>query len=162
MMQQLRTQPTPALEAFGRLIRAHAELTRALNAQLVAEHDLTLAEYEVLLLLSRADDRRLKRVDLAGEVKLSASGVTRLLGRLEADGYVEKGSCDSDARITYAVLTDAGLAKLRDCAPGQEAAIDRVFAERFEREELESLRELLGRLGEGTEESCSPPELSGE
>ena len=72
--------------AVGRLIGAHAALTRELSAQLVAEHGLTLNEYEVLVLLARAPERAMRRVDLAHEVRLSPSGVTRLLDRLEAAG----------------------------------------------------------------------------
>ena len=103
--------------AVGRLIGAHAELTSELSAQLVAEHGLTLNEYEVLLLLARAPERAMRRVDLAHEVRLTPSGVTRLLDRLEAAGLVGKRHCETDARVTYAELTAAGTAKLERARP---------------------------------------------
>ena len=96
-----------ALAAWVSYLRSHAALTRELNAQLVAEHGLTLNDYEVLLHLSRAEERSLRRVDLAQQVLLTASGITRLLDGLERSGWVEKRACESDARVTYARLTDA-------------------------------------------------------
>ena len=93
---------------------------------------MTINDYEALLRLSRADDRRLKRVELAESLVLTPSGVTRLLDGLERAGFVEKGSCDSDARITYAVLTDAGLDKLREASTSHVAQIRVFFEQRFD------------------------------
>ena len=106
----------PAIQAFVGLLRAHAATTRRLSAELVSEHGLTINDYEALLRLSRADGRQLKRVELAESLLLTASGVTRLLDGLERAGYVEKGSCPTDARVTYAVLTDAGREKLDEAS----------------------------------------------
>ena len=138
----------------GRLIGAHAALTRELSAQLVANHELTLSEYEVLMLLARAPDGVMRRVDLAHEVRLSPSGVTRMLDRLEAGGLVGKALCDKDARVTYAQLTEAGVAKLEECAPGHVAAAERLLGERFDEAELTSLVELLGRLSAPADDEC--------
>ena len=140
--------------AVGRLIGAHAALTRELSAQLVANHELTLSEYEVLILLASAPDGVMRRVDLAHEVRLSPSGVTRMLDRLEAGGLVGKALCDKDARVTYAQLTEAGVAKLEECAPGHVAAAERLLGERFDEHELTSLVELLGRLSAPADDEC--------
>ena len=70
------------------LLRAHAATTRELSALLVAEHGLTLNDFECLLHLARAEDRRMRRVDLAAQLILTASGVTRLLDGLEAARFV--------------------------------------------------------------------------
>ena len=109
------------------LLRAHSSLTRQLSAQLTAEHDLTLSDFEVLLRLSRAPDRRMRRVDLADQVLLSASGVTRLLDGLERQGYVERAACASDRRVVYAVLTDAGLERLRSAAASHFGQVDELL-----------------------------------
>ena len=69
--------------AFAALIRAHAAATRRLSAQLSADHGLTLSDFEVLLRLARASDRRMRRVDIAEQVLLTASGITRWLDGLE-------------------------------------------------------------------------------
>jgi DNA-binding MarR family transcriptional regulator len=139
-------------------VRAHASTTRRFNAELVAEHDLTINDYEVLLHLSHADDRRLRRVDLAQRVLLTPSGITRLLEGLERAGYVERATCDSDARVTYAQLTDEGEEKLRDASKSHVAGIRDFFRERFSREELEVLGGLLERLPPDAQEDvdCTP------
>jgi MarR family transcriptional regulator, 2-MHQ and catechol-resistance regulon repressor len=142
----LTTDASPSVIAVGRLIGAHAALTRQLSAELVAEHGLTLNEFEVLVLLGRAPEGAMRRVDLAHEVRLTASGGTRLLDRLEAAGLVGKRRCEADARVTYAHLTAAGMKKLERCAPDQAATAERLLGERFDDGELTSLVELLGRF----------------
>jgi DNA-binding MarR family transcriptional regulator len=147
------------LDAWVGLLRVHAAATRALSAELVAEHGLTINDYEALLHLARAEGNALKRVELAERLILTASGVTRLLEGLERAGYVEKGSCATDARITYAVLTDAGRRKLDEASPSHVAAVRTLFEERFDERELTTLTELLGRLPGaegGGSDACSP------
>jgi DNA-binding MarR family transcriptional regulator len=155
-MQQLTGKTSTAVLALGRLVAAHSELTRDLSARLTDEHGLTLGEYEVLLLLSHAPREGMRRIDLANEVRLSPSGITRMLDRLETTGLVEKGSCASDARVTYAVLTDAGLSKLEECSRDHFAAVDRLLGERLDGTELSQLADLLGRLSSVDLEECEP------
>jgi MarR family 2-MHQ and catechol resistance regulon transcriptional repressor len=145
---------SPAVEAMGQLIGAHSALTRELSAQLVEQHGLTLSEVEVLLLLSRAPEQSMRRIDLSRDIRLSPSGVTRMLDRMEATGLVEKGVCEQDARVSYAVLTDAGIAKLRVVWPDHLAAIDRLLGERFDARELNQLTELLSRVSDRVD--CRP------
>jgi DNA-binding MarR family transcriptional regulator len=156
-MQQLTEQESPAVASFGRILRAHAAMTRQLNAELVAEHGLTVGELEVLLMLAQSPERSMRRIDLAQEVLLSPSGITRMLDRLGALGLVAKASCASDARVSYAVLTDQGVAKLRSCSGAHFAAVDRIFSERFEPEELKTLVELLSRLPGAESGECPTP-----
>jgi DNA-binding MarR family transcriptional regulator len=137
-------------------LRAHATIIRELSAELVAAHGLTINDYEVLLRLSRAPEKRMRRVDLAQEVLLSPSGITRLLVGLEHAGLVERAACESDARVVYAQLTPAGTAKLRAAAKTHVAGIHRIFLDRFDGEEREVLAELLGRLSAPGDESCEP------
>ena len=154
--QVLRTQPLAA-QAFVSLMRAHASATRHLNARLSADHGLTISDFEVLLRLGQAADRRLRRVDLAGELLLTASGMTRLLDGLEQAGYVERASCPGDRRVVHAVLTDAGLEKLRDAATTHFAQVDDLFSARYEEHELDDLAALLSRLGGNEPANCEPP-----
>lgn len=134
------------LEGWVSFLRAHAAITRELSAQLQREHDLTLNDYEVLLHLSHAEGGRLRRVDLAQEVLLTASGITRLLEGLERCGCVIKETCASDARVSYAKLTDAGRAKLAEASVTHLRGIDDLFVSRYSEAELATLGELLGRL----------------
>ncbi len=137
---------TPEQTAWVGLLRAHSAATRRFNAELVNEHGLTLNDYEVLLHLARAPERMLRRVDLARSVLLTPSGITRLLEGLERAGFVERASCPSDARVTYAKLTGDGYGKLREASSTHVDGIRSHFAERFSAEELETLRDLLSRL----------------
>ncbi len=157
MSTQLLARDGTEVEAFAALLQAHAATTRGLSADLAAEHGLTMNDYEVLLRLAHAPDRRLRRVDLAEEVFLTPSGITRLLAGLEQSGWVERVFCQSDARVTYAQLTDEGLEKLRAAAKSHVGSIRILFSERFSPSELEVLRDLLQRLplAEGAP-SCEP------
>jgi DNA-binding MarR family transcriptional regulator len=129
-----------------RLLRGHASVTRAMSAELVADHGLTINDYEALLHLSRAEDGRMRRVDLAGRLILTASGVTRLLDGLEVAGLVERASCSSDRRVIYAVLTETGRTKLREASESHLAGVRAFFEARYSPEELDQLAGLLGRL----------------
>ncbi|MGH3076858.1 MAG: MarR family winged helix-turn-helix transcriptional regulator [Gaiellaceae bacterium] len=137
------------VDAFVALVRAHAAATRSLSAQLSSDHGLTISDFEVLLRLARAPDRRLRRVDLAEQVLLTASGITRLLDGLERQGWVERGACDGDRRVVYAVLTDAGLAKLREARATHIPQIEQHVGRGLTPEEQAHLVELLGKLGGG-------------
>jgi DNA-binding MarR family transcriptional regulator len=154
--QQLKTQSLPSTDAFGSLLGAHAVLVRELSAALVASHGLTINDYGCLLLLSRAGEEGMRRIDLANALNLSPSGITRLLDRLEDQGLVGKGECKSDARVSYAILTDDGHAKLRDAAPGHVEDIERRLGAVLSDEEIKTLTELLGRLGEPADGNCTP------
>ena len=148
----------PGLEAWIRFLRAHASLTRQLSARLEREHGLTLNDFDVLAQLASVDGRQLRRVDLARSVLLSASGITRLLDGLERAGWVEKGTCRSDARVTYAVLTESGLAKYRSVRRTHLADVEALFGSRFTEEQRETLSRLLLLLlepGEDESPACA-------
>ena len=153
--QQLKTQALPSTDAFGSLLSAHAVLVRELSAVLVASHGLTINDYGCLLLLSRSGEEGMRRIDLANALNLSPSGITRLLDRLEDQGLVGKGECKSDARVSYAILTDDGLSKLKEAAPGHVDDIERRLGAVLSDEEIKTLTELLGRLGDA-ETDCTP------
>ena len=157
MSRQVLIEQASAESVFVSLLHAHAAATRELNAQLLADHGLTINDYEVLLRLSRSSDRRMRRVDLAGQVLLTPSGVTRLLDGLERSGYVERGACDSDRRVVYAVLTDAGAEKLAAAAKSHRAQIEDLFTARLDGDQLEALGSLLARLADGGA-GCDAPE----
>jgi DNA-binding MarR family transcriptional regulator len=143
---QVTQRVTPELTAWVGLLRAHATARRRFNAELVASHGLTLSAYEVLLSLFRAEGGQMRRVDLAERVLLTPSGITRLLEGLERSGYVERASCESDARVSYAQLTDAGESKLREAAETHVTGIRQFFRDRFSEEELGALGGLLERV----------------
>ena len=157
--QAVSAETLPAVLAFTRLLRAHAATTRLLSAELQADHGLTINAYEALLLLSREEGRRMKRVDLSRRILLTPSGVTRLLDGLEQAGLVERAECPTDRRVTYAQLTDAGRERLEEASRAHLASIRELFEEHLSEPEVEALAATLGKLPAVTpaEESCEPP-----
>jgi DNA-binding MarR family transcriptional regulator len=132
--------------AWIRLLRAHAALTRELSSRLEAQHGLSLRDYDVLVQIYFAPGRRMRRIDIARTVILSPSGITRLLDGLERAGWVKKEHCASDARVTYAALTEAGLEKFERARATHHADVEELFGSRFTEDEHNQLSELLSRL----------------
>nr|MCW2728789.1 transcriptional regulator, MarR family [Aeromicrobium sp.] len=92
-MTTLQRLTETELGAWRSFLRAHAQITRKLEADLVAEHELPLPSYDVLLQLAESPGRRLRMTELADRVLLSRSGLTRLVDRLEREGLVERAAC---------------------------------------------------------------------
>jgi DNA-binding MarR family transcriptional regulator len=132
--------------AWIRLLRAHAALSRSMDANLRTGHGLSLREYEVLLALSGAPGGRLRRVDLAAMVLLTQGGVTRLLAPLERAGLVARAASDADRRVAFAELTEAGRERLAAAQRTHRGDIERLFAAHFDAAELDALDALLARL----------------
>jgi DNA-binding MarR family transcriptional regulator len=155
----------PRLDAWRAFLTAHARLSRRLDEELRAEHDVSLAEYDALIQLAHAPERRLRMSRLANLVLLSKSGVTRLIDRLEADGFVERNQCLHDARGAEAVLTPAGLTKLRGASRTHLDGIDRYFLGALGPAELETIRRAMvavaSRAGDRDGEAVGEPAASG-
>jgi DNA-binding MarR family transcriptional regulator len=136
------------LEAWRRFLRAHSAITRQLDADLISSQELTLNDYEVLLHLAQAEGRRLRMSELADRVLLTRSGVTRLVDGLVRAGWVERVSCSSDARGSFAAVTDAGYEKLRQASVTHLEGVRSLFVSRFSEADLEALSELLAPLSD--------------
>jgi DNA-binding MarR family transcriptional regulator len=134
------------LGAWRGLLRSHALLVKRLDAELEAAHGLALTSYEVLLHLSHAEERKMRMCDVAESVLLSRSGLTRLIDRLERDGFVERVSCADDARGAYAHLTAAGHAKLREAQHTHLEGVREHFLRHFGDGELELLGDAWNRV----------------
>jgi DNA-binding MarR family transcriptional regulator len=134
------------LDAWRSFLQSHASILRALDAELVADHGLTARDYEVLLYLAQAPDRKLAMSALAERTMLTRSGITRLVDGLVQAGFVERIACPQDARVSYASLTAAGYNKLREAGRTHVASINRLFLSNYSSDEIEQLAALLGRL----------------
>jgi DNA-binding MarR family transcriptional regulator len=150
------------LSAWRTFLRAHAQVTRRLEHDLLTEHDLPLASYDVLVQLSEAPGRRLRMTELAERVLLSRSGLTRLVDRLVRDGLVQRQACPSDARGTLAVLTDDGAARLAAAWPTHLRGVLENVVSRLSADELQVLGSLLSRLvdpdeDDGVAAGCGGP-----
>ncbi len=153
-------QPSPGLlspqelRAWRGLLRVHAALAKALDADLEAAHGLQLSSYEVLMYLADAEDERMRMCDLASTILLSRSGLTRLVDRLAREGLLERVACDDDARGAFAKLTPLGREKLRQARATHLAGVRAMFLDRFTPEELDALGAAWDRVLEGIGFSC--------
>jgi DNA-binding MarR family transcriptional regulator len=134
------------LGAWRGLLRVHSALVKALDAELLAGHDLPLTSYEVLINLQAAPDRRRRMAELADGVLLSRSGMTRLVDRLEKEGLLERDACVSDGRGMFAVLTDKGEALLSQARRTHLHGVRDRFLRHFTEQELEALAGLWNRV----------------
>lgn len=145
------------MRAWIRLIRAHDVTQRELGTQLLAQYGLTRKDYEALFLLADAEDQRMKRVELADRLSLTPSGVTRLLEGLEREGLVERVACETDLRVSYAGLTEAGRERFDAASCGHVGSVRSVLEHCLTEEEIETLAELLGKLPGGDDAQAPCP-----
>ncbi|MGW0804360.1 MarR family winged helix-turn-helix transcriptional regulator [Nonomuraea sp. NPDC002799] len=134
------------LTVWRTLQRAQVRITRHLEAELLVAHALPLASYDVLMQLGEAPERRLRMNDLAGRVLLSRSGLTRLIDRLQRDGLVTRQACADDARGLFAVLTEAGAARLAEATPTYLRGIRSQFLDMLDAGEIGQVRAMLTKL----------------
>lgn len=143
--------PLPLTQAEEAVIRALARavlvLPRVLDADLVRAHRLALHEYLVLMHVSEAPRHRLRMSDLAARCELSLSGITRIVGRLEADGLIKRVTSEQDARGTNAVLTYRGLKALLEAWPTHLASVRRHIVDHLGDLDLPALANALQRFG---------------
>jgi DNA-binding MarR family transcriptional regulator len=147
------------LGAWRGFLRVHAALAKALDAELAAAHDLPLSSYEVLITLQAAPGRRCRMAELADHVLLSRSGTTRLVDRLEREGLLERDTCSSDGRGTFAVLTDAGEALLARARPTHLDDVRERFLKHFSPAELSTLASWWERVLPGAAAGQDPGQL---
>jgi DNA-binding MarR family transcriptional regulator len=134
------------LAAWRGLLRAHSGLTKALDAELIREHDLPLSSYEVLLFLADSPSGQMRMSELADGVLLSRSGLTRLVDRMESDGLLRRERCQQDARGYYAAITDEGRELFRRARKTHLDGVRKRFLSRYSAEELRTLGALWRKL----------------
>jgi DNA-binding MarR family transcriptional regulator len=150
-MTELTTSPDapaidrrdPRLAAWRAFLRAHARIIRQLEHDLQAEQEMALTDYDVLVQLANAEERRLRMSELADALLLSRSGATRLVDRLVADGMVERVTCETDRRGQWASLTDAGYQRLRRATPTHLRGVAAHFLDRLSADELGALERIM-------------------
>lgn len=131
------------VRALGRLIHV---LPRAIDQDMARARQLPLSEYTALMYLSEAPDRLMRMSELAAACDLSLSGMTRIVARLEQRGLVERVRCEADGRGANAVLTDAGLERLKEAWPAHLASVRRHLLDHVPAEDLEAITRVLQRM----------------
>jgi DNA-binding MarR family transcriptional regulator len=137
---------SPLLTSAGLFVEAHAGLRAATEQRLEAEHGLSGQWFEVLLRLVRTAGHRLRMSDLAAQTTLSASGLTRVVDRLVAQGLVQRAACPSDRRGSFAVLTPEGEARILAALPTHVAQLSELFESAFDPQQMEAFDALMRRL----------------
>ena len=136
----------PGLDAWRVFLGAHAAVIRRLEAELEAEGLISLADYDVLLNLALAPGGRLRMSELADQVLLSRSGMTRRVDRLESAGLVRRDECPADRRGSFAAITSDGLERVRTASPTHLRGIEEHFLAKLTPEELDAVRSALAKV----------------
>ncbi len=145
-------------DAWIGLLETHKQLTRSLEAELEAEHGLTLSALEVLGRLAAADGRSLRLSALASACGLSLSRVSRIMDALETRGLVERRCVPSDARAVDGHLTDAGLELVRQAQGAHFASVQNRFFGQLSDAEIKLLASVFSRFAPRAAETCSTSE----
>lgn len=147
--------PVPAakLEAWRAFLTAHARVVDVLSRELRDREGLPLTWYDVLVQLSEAEEHRLRMQELADRVLLSKSGLTRLIDRMEREGYVERSPCEDDRRGTWATMTATGFDRIRRTAPTHLAGVREHFADVIDDAEAAQLTAALERVAQRLEDA---------
>ena len=144
-----RCSSTEEITAWRLFLRSHAIVLRRLENDLIQEHQLPLASYEVLVQLEEASDRRLRMTELADAVLLSRSGLTRLVDRMERDGLLRRERCEDDARGYHAAITDKGRTLFGHARRTHLDGVRERFLSHLSQEELRTLGMLWEKVAPG-------------
>ncbi|MGW6961091.1 MarR family winged helix-turn-helix transcriptional regulator [Streptomyces chartreusis] len=121
-------------------------LPRAIDAAMAQEQHMSATEYLALMHLSEAPGRRLRMGDLSSACEMSLSGTSRVVHRLEKEGYIQRVRCDQDGRSYYAALTESGFARLEQAWPSNLAAVRRHFLDHLTEINLKTLAASLRKV----------------
>jgi DNA-binding MarR family transcriptional regulator len=142
-------------DAWIGLLETHKRLTRTLEAELEAEHGLTLSALEALGRLAAAPGRCLRLSALAVECGLSLSRISRIMDSLQARGLVERRPVEDDARAVEGHLTDAGMEVVRRAQKAHFESVHRSFFEQLSAEEIATLASVFSRFAPRAADACS-------
>lgn len=131
---------------FGLFVEAGRRLARLIENSVREHHGMTSIEFEAMLRMGRSPEQRMSMSQLADQMVLTSGGVTRLIDRLAAAGFVVRVSCPEDRRIQWAQLTDTGLSKIESVLETHLNDLDDHFFAAMSAEELETLLPVLDRL----------------
>ncbi len=141
-------------DAWIGLLETHKQLTRALDAELTAQHGLSLSGLELLARLAAADDRQMHLTALAGASGLSLSRVSRIIAVLEARRLVDRHACPKDARAVHARITDGGLELVRGAQSTHFASVQAAFFDQLDDDEIATLARVFGRFAPRSPGAC--------
>jgi DNA-binding MarR family transcriptional regulator len=145
----------PGGAAWFGLLHTHAALVRQVDAELLARQRVSLSAFECLGRLAATDESQLSVTDLAGQVAISPSRVSRVVDDLARAGYVERRTCSSDARVSYVAITDSGRELLAEAGNTFDDAISRHFLEALTAAEVKQLAAIWEKLLAASREAAA-------
>jgi DNA-binding MarR family transcriptional regulator len=151
MTDDVRWLDDPEMRAWRGLISVQRLLFEQLNRELGAESALSMADYEVLVQLSEAPDRRMRMTELAANSLSSKSRLSHQVGRMIGLGWVTRETCPSDRRGAFAVLTDPGFMVLEKAAPGHLRSVRRHLIDKLTPDEVAALATILPKVAKPLE-----------
>jgi DNA-binding MarR family transcriptional regulator len=157
MADDVRWLDQTEMTAWRAFLKVSTRLFDQLDRELVESHGLSLGDYEVLAILSDAPDRRLRMSELASRLMVSRSRLTHHADRLERQGLLARASCPTDRRGAFAVLTDAGAAKLAEAAPCHLDGVRQHFVDLLTADQVATLARALSKVADHLEVDLSTP-----
>ncbi|MBQ0928808.1 MarR family winged helix-turn-helix transcriptional regulator [Saccharopolyspora endophytica] len=136
------------MTAWRAYIVGSALLEHRLNRELQVAHGLSIADYEILVSLSEAPDMQMRMSELANGIAHSKSRMSHQIRRMESEGLVRRQECPQDGRGVLAVLTEQGLAKLREAAPSHVQGVRDHMIDLLDADEQKTLAAIFSRLTE--------------
>lgn len=137
------------------LLAVRQRFEERLDQELKAAHGLSLGDYAVLVHLSEAPEQALRMSELADELVLSRSGLTRRVDGLVREGLVVRRACPVDGRGSFAQLTDAGAARLSQAAPTHVCGVRRYLIDALGPERLRALARGLDAIDDALARAAS-------
>ncbi|HSI61705.1 MAG TPA: MarR family winged helix-turn-helix transcriptional regulator [Candidatus Saccharimonadia bacterium] len=141
--------PPARVAAWRGLLTTHAKVVSRIEQRLAEAKLPPLAWYDVLFALYEAPEKRLRMAELADQVLLSRSGLTRLVDRLEAAKCLKREDCPTDKRGYFVHLSTTGIDTLRKMWPVYRDGISRWFSAPLSEKDIDSLSKAFGKIGEG-------------
>ena len=138
---------TDETDAWFGVLNAQTSLVRAVDAELLAAHRLSCSSHEVLYRLAHSDEGHLSIGELGAAVVISPSRVSRVVDGMTTLGLVERVACDTDARVSHVVITDAGRATLPKIDQTFQNAVREHFLDRLTPTQVHQLAAIMRRLG---------------
>jgi DNA-binding MarR family transcriptional regulator len=138
------------MTAWRTYIETYGDLISAIERDL-AEHGLTLGDYQVFVYLSEASEHSMRMCDLADLLQLSPSGLTRRLDGLVKAGYVTREASTGDRRVMLAALTPKGFAALEAAAPDHVASVRHHIFDHLDSDQVDALASIFQAIKDGLE-----------
>ena len=134
------------LDAWRGLLFAHAKVVRALEADMLEQHDLPLTWFDLLSRIKQAPGQRLRMHQLEEASLFTRSGITGLADRLEQAGFVRRERSTEDRRGVYLAITEAGIDKINEVWPDHELSIHNHFGRHLDPKDAKALQALTEKI----------------